>query len=313
MSENLTCAQARDQLALLLYGELSFHEEECVESHLEGCAECRAALEREKAVHAALDSVAIEPASSLLRDCRADLAARVADEPALAGPKTGWWDQLVDSLTGGSRIMLRPAGVVALLAIGFFAARFTPGGWMSFSNGAVTEAGMAHVRDVQRDASGRVRIVLDETRQRTVYGSLDDRQIQALLIQAMSDSGDPGLRAQSVDLLNAQQARSNDVRDLLILALNDQDDGVRFKAIEGLKDFAQDQEVQTAVSKALLADTNPGIRMKAIDLLTQGSGENLNRQVIGTLQQLMEHEDNSGLRQRCERVLASFNASPGIY
>ena len=40
---------------MLLYGELSFDEEETVDAHLEGCAECRAALERERALHAAFD------------------------------------------------------------------------------------------------------------------------------------------------------------------------------------------------------------------------------------------------------------------
>lgn len=312
MSEIIACAKAREQFALLLYGELSFNEEDRVEAHLEGCAECRAALERERSLHAALDAVAIEPPPALLRECRADLASRLSREPALAGARTGWWDQFVDSLTGGSRMILRPAGAVALLAIGFFAAKLMPN-LPIFPNAAVAEAGMAHVRDVQRDPSGQVRIVLDETRQRTVTGSVNDRRIQTLLMEAVNDPNDPGLRAQSVDLLNAQQARSNEVRDMLILALNDQNVGVRFKAIEGLQAFAQDQEVQNAVSQALLTDTNSGIRMKAIDLLTQGAGENLNRRVIGTLQQLMEHEENTGLRQRCQRVLASFNASPGIY
>ncbi len=88
---------------------------------------------------------------------------------------------------------------------------------------------------------------------------------------------------------------------------------MRFKALEGLKAFAQDPEVRSALSQTLLSDDDPGIRTQAIELLIQGSGENLDRQVIGTLQQVMLHEDNAGVRQKCQRVLASFNASPGIY
>ena len=45
--ENMTCTEARDQFALMLYGELSFDEEERVESHLDTCSECRAALEHQ--------------------------------------------------------------------------------------------------------------------------------------------------------------------------------------------------------------------------------------------------------------------------
>ncbi len=57
--DEITCAAAREQFALLLYGELAFDEEERVESHLDVCGECRTALEREKAMHAALDSIEI--------------------------------------------------------------------------------------------------------------------------------------------------------------------------------------------------------------------------------------------------------------
>ena len=39
--EEMNCGPARDRLALLLYGELSFDEEERVESHLDVCSECR--------------------------------------------------------------------------------------------------------------------------------------------------------------------------------------------------------------------------------------------------------------------------------
>ena len=75
MINMMTCQEARAQFALLLYGELSFDEENRIETHMDGCLDCRAALEREKALHAAFDGVAIEPPASLLRECRADLAA----------------------------------------------------------------------------------------------------------------------------------------------------------------------------------------------------------------------------------------------
>ena len=57
-----SCEKIRMQLGMLLYGELSFDEEETVDAHLEGCAECRAALERERALHAAFDQAEIAAA-----------------------------------------------------------------------------------------------------------------------------------------------------------------------------------------------------------------------------------------------------------
>jgi anti-sigma factor RsiW len=324
LNNSMTCDEARAQFALLLYGELSFDEEDRVETHLDACADCRAALDREKVLHAALDGVAIEPPPSLLRECRADLAARLNWEPGAPQHQIGWWDRftgwLTGGLTGGSGMVLRPAGALALMALGFFGARLTNTGSIGLS-----EAGMARVRDVRPGANGRVQITVDETRQRIVSGGLDEQPIKELLMEAARDPNDPGLRADSVDLLNSQvnsgvnsrvnaPAQSADIRDVLIFTLqHDQNTGVRFKAMDGLKAFAHEPEVRRALSETLLSDANPGIRAQAIDLLIQGSGENLDRQVIGTLQELMLREDNAGIKQRCQRVLASFNASPGIY
>jgi predicted O-methyltransferase YrrM len=73
-----SCEKVRMHLALLLYGELSFDQEEAVDGHLEGCAECRAALERERKLHAALDQVEVEPPASILWDARRNLQERIA-------------------------------------------------------------------------------------------------------------------------------------------------------------------------------------------------------------------------------------------
>lgn len=312
MKNAITCLEARAQLDLLLYGELSFDEENRIETHMDGCPDCRAALDREKALHAAFDGVAIEPPASLLRECRADLAARLNLEHEAPQPHVTWWDRMTMSLSG-SGMVLRPAGALALVALGFFGARFSGIGPVA----GMSEAGMARVRDVRPDANGRVQITLDETRQRIVSGGLDEQPIRDLLMEAVRDPNDPGLRADSVDLLNSRvntPAQSAEIRDALVYTLqHDENTGVRFKAMEGLKTFAQEPEVRKALSETLLTDANAGIRSRAIDLLTQGSGDNLDRQVIGTLQELMRREDNAGIKQRCQRVLASFNASPGIY
>ncbi len=97
------------------------------------------------------------------------------------------------------------------------------------------EAGASRVRYVEPAADGRVQIVLDETRQRIVSGRLDDQKIQALLIAAAKDPSDPGLRAETVDILTSR-AQSADVRDALVFALQqDENAGVRMKAMEGVE------------------------------------------------------------------------------
>ncbi len=317
------CTEVRDQLAMLLYGELSFDEEEFVETHLGTCAECRVALDRQRELHVAFDRLQVEPAPSLLRECRAALDAQLTGSPVVPaaqssqGPANSWWDRLVHLVTGpglmGLSGWMRPAGALTLLAIGFAAARFVPAGSNSVGLMGLADMSAAHVRDVETGADGRVRIVLDETSQRVISGGMEDQQIRAMLLAAARDSTDPGVRAATVELLTAEAA-AGDVRDVLIDRLrHDQNAGVRLKALEGLKQFSKDTAVRKAFAQVLLSDGNPGVRKQAIDLLTQGAGPAVDQDLVGPFQELMMKEDNPYVRERCQSVLASWNASAEIY
>jgi anti-sigma factor RsiW len=318
---NQKCEWVRAQLALLLYGELPFDEEEAVESHLETCGECCAALNRQREVHTALDGLAVEPPASLLRECRSGLMSQIRAEArnAAQGPapepgRMGWWDRV----TGAFRFhagwtWLKPVGAVALVALGYFSARTIPAGDGPFGVAAVANPANARVRYVQAAPGGQVQLVLDETRQRTVTGALDDDNIRALLMSAAKDPSDPGLRAESVDILN-RRAQASDVRDVLLSAMrHDQNAGVRLKAMEGLKAFARDPEVRSALADVLLQDENPGLRTQAIDLLTADDVQGLDSHIVGTLQELMRRESNAYVRQRSQHILQTINASSEIY
>ena len=52
----MKCEEARNTLPLFLYGELAFEEEERLEMHIDECAGCRIALEREKSLFKSLDA-----------------------------------------------------------------------------------------------------------------------------------------------------------------------------------------------------------------------------------------------------------------
>ena len=74
----MICDDATRQLSLMLYGELSFEEEEAIHQHLEACEPCRSALEQVRAVHARLDSVEPDLPRQLLQDNRRALRLSVA-------------------------------------------------------------------------------------------------------------------------------------------------------------------------------------------------------------------------------------------
>ncbi len=315
---NGKCESVRDQLAMLLYGELSFDEEGEIETHLEGCPECCVALDREKKLHAAFDQAEIEPPATLLRQCRDELQERLRAEPAMSRPvSASWWDRVIDSFTlTPSAGWLKPVGALTLVALGFTAARVAPSVGGSFGLMSMTDPGASRVRYIEPSTDGRIQIVLDETHQRVVRGGLDDQNFRALLLSAAKDPSDAGLRGETVEILN-RQAQYADVRDALLYALQDVNAGVRLKAMEGLKPFAQTPEVRKAITNVLLTDSNPGMRKQAIDVLTQGMGEtagqSIDRDVVGALQELMNRESNAYLRQRSQRVLELVNASAETY
>ncbi|MEQ1945903.1 MAG: zf-HC2 domain-containing protein [Bryobacteraceae bacterium] len=322
----MNCAAVRDHLALLLYGELSFDEEERVDTHLDTCTDCRNAMAAQRRLHETIDEVGVMASPALLNRCREDffelLAAQEAPVRVAAavphGEESGWWKKFVDMITGEGAwkiAALKPVGVLTLLAVGFFAARVMPefGGSNNLDLASLASLGPSQIRSISPTGDGGVDIVFNESHPRVVSGTLQDDAIRALLLTAARGSSDPGIRAETVAVL-VNGASALDVREALVFALeHDQNSAIRLRAMEGLKSYANDPAVQGALTQVLLRDENQGLRTQAIDLLTEHRGDELNRQIVGMLQELMAHEDDSYVRERCQRVLQSVKASAEIY
>jgi hypothetical protein len=200
-----------------------------------------------------------------------------------------------------------PVGAVALVALGFFAARFTGAGLPASSLSPAGEV-FSTVRSVQPDSSGRVRIALDETRRRVVSGATGDPGIQRLLLAAAREDN-PAVRVESVGLLTSR-GDSEEVRDALLNAVaHDSNAGVRLKALDGLKPLAGDPQVRKTLAQVLLADDNPAVRMQVVDLLVSHRDDSM----VGVLQNLVQKEDNNYVRLKCEKALKDMNASIGTF
>jgi hypothetical protein len=319
----MNCGSVEKNLALFLYGELSFDEEESVHAHLDECEACRKALAAEKALHAAADRQELEPSPALLRQCRENLRIRVAEEAAYAGLRAeprrpASFFSLFDGLAAMFAIPVArwamPLGGLALLAAGFFSARLTSPVMSPQVARLASEPMSARVRYVEPDNQGRVQIVVDETRQRVLSGSIDDAQIRRLLLAAAKDPAD-GLRVETVGILNQRSAEA-DFRHALVHALqHDSNDGVRLKALSGLKMYAHEPDVRTVLAEVLLRDGNPGIRGQAIDLLTQprAAGAASDPKLAGVLQDILRQASDGYVRLRCERALEEMKASRETY
>jgi anti-sigma factor RsiW len=314
----MTCEETRKNLPLFLYGELSFDEEELVEAHMDECLACRGALAREKAMFAALDVAEMVPRPELLEESRAELQRRLGRERrealghgAVRG--TSWWDRVREGFTINFHFapgIAQVAGAAVMLALGCVTARVAPSSLLgNFHSAGMVDPTTSRVRYVEPTSPGHVQIVIDETHQRVMSGSLEDQSIQRLLLTAAKDPSDAGLRVESVDLLKSN-SQSAEIRKALVYALeHDPNAGVRLKALDGLKQFAEDPDTRQALTSVLLKDDNPGVRTQVIDLLVQRHSDAM----VSVLQELMEKEDNNYIRMRCQKVLQEMNASVETY
>jgi hypothetical protein len=307
----MSCEWVAKRIPLYFYGELPPGEEELLEEHMQECAACGREMERQRRLAAALDRRIVETPPMLLQECRADLMAAIESgapagvrRSAAAGPWTLFLEAMRATFAGVNRLRL-PVGAVALVALGFFAARFTAG---NPGGPAPSEQAYYTVRSVRADDPNRVEIAVDETRRRVVTGRMDDRNIQQWLLAAARED-DPAVRVTSVGLLKGR-AGVGEVRDALLdVFAHDSNAGVRREALEGLKPFAADPNVRRIFQQALKADDNPAVRIGVVDLLLAHPDDSM----VGVMQGMVQSENNDYVRLKLEKALKDLNASIGTF
>jgi hypothetical protein len=319
----MNCDSILKLLPLYYYGELTPDEEERVEEHTHGCPACTRELAQQRSLAAALDRRKLMASPALLEDCRSDLMAAIqGGAPRAARTVKGPWRLFLDAMaasfsgasSSGIARLRQPIGALALIAIGFFGARLiptsAPSGTAALPSSVSSPSDEVYstVRSVQPDSSGGVAISLDETRRRLVRGSMNDGNIQRLIMAGVHEDN-PAVRVESVDLLRSQSG-STEVRDALLNVVSqDSNDGVRLKALEGLKPLAGDSEVRKTLRNVLLTDDNVAVRMLVIDLLVANRDDNM----VGMMQGLVQQENNNSVRLKLEKALRDMNASPGRF
>ena len=305
----MKCEDIVHAIPLYLYGEVSPAMEEMVEDHVAVCAACAREFKVQKAIHAALDTRELPPPAGLLLECRGDLSRRMGRETVHHRGRFGLGDWFRDVMHEGLRLRV-PVGAMALIAIGYLGARLTGTLATGTSNAGLDSGSFSSVvRSIEPQASGTVRVALDEVHRREVTGRLDDEKIQRLLLEAVRQENNPGVRVESVGMLK-ECAQSSPVRAALLDAVaHDQNAGVRLKALEGLKAFAGDPAVRQTLAQVLLHDDNPGVRIETIDVLTSHHDDAM----VGILQDVFQKEDNHYVRIRVQNALQEMHATLGTF
>lgn len=302
----MNCETIKDLLVLLNCGELSFEEEERVETHLESCPGCKAERQRLQNLDAFLEfeSVAVSP--NLLARCRGDLSARLTQEAPRQSrfSPSAWWRSL------SSARWLKPAAALALLTVGFIGGKMLrPGSPQLIAMQTAVAQPMTEIgRGMDSASPGETPVSYQPTPRRAMPADPNDARVRNLLLAAVNDQ-DPALRVDSIDLL---QHRCGDetVRRALLGALKaDKNSGVRLRALDALRPYAQNPETRVVLAGVVLNDNSPTIRAQAIDLLVQSRGAD----VASTLQELLRREENPYIRERSVNALRAMKASAGTF
>lgn len=301
----MTCSEVTDQFALYSYGELDPEIEEAVESHLAACPACQAAFATHRRFMAALDQRESGAEDAILTQCRVDFRRQLAAENT---PKSASWLNSLRDLAHVHIPFRIPVGALALVAVGFLAARYTPEKFGGIRAG-LAQPMFSNVQSIEPDSSGHVQLTVDEVQRRVVTGALDDPHIQQLLLEAVREESNPGVRVESIGVLK-NNADSETVRHALIDAVShDPNPGVRLKALEGLKPYAAEPDVRKMLANVLLKDDNAGVRVQAIDLLEAHHDDS----IVGVLQDVVRTEDDNYIRTRARDMLETMKASIGTY
>jgi len=310
----MTCDSVSKLIPLYFYGELTPDEEDRMEDHLHECADCSSALARQRTLAAALDQRQTEVPPLLLEDCRMDLMAAIqGGAPRIVKSSKGPWTLFLEAFGAtfaGLNRLQRPVGAVALIALGFLASRFTGGSPSAAvaTGSSPAEEAFATVRSVRPDSAGRVQIAFDETRRRTVSGSMEDQDIQKLLLAGAREQ-DASVRLESMGLLKGRSG-SGEVRDEFINAVtNDSNVTVRLEAVKGLKPLLGDPAVRKALLQALRTDDNPAVRKEVVDVLVAQRDDSM----VSALQNVYQKEDNNYIRLKLQKALKDMNASIGTF
>jgi anti-sigma factor RsiW len=314
----MTCHETQSRLSLYLYGELDFAAEEAVERHLSECAFCQQALAREKRWHTAASAGYLDVPLELLAESRQELRSALRAEPGPPSRRSRFSFEWPSFLRiSPNRWSYQLALASFLVFVGFTGGRFVGQGGVSslvpISGASVLGAPVSHVRDIQPNGTGRVRILVDEVHQREVIGSLQDQNVRRWLLVAVQDSPDPGIRVDSAEMLAGDSG--NDVRDALLERVqHDSNAAVRLKALEALQRFVDDPVTRKAVRSVLEHDTEPAIRAAAIDVLASVNGKpRLTPELAATLRTMARSDRDEYLRTRCVQLLQAYDDAFGVY
>ena len=308
----MKCEWVRENIVLQVYGELADDARHELEQHVARCADCALELRAEQNFHGLLSQDrAEEPMPNLLASSRMRL--QEALETAQQG---GFLSRLpFDPASWLRQVRFSPALASVILVLGFSGGMLTAYRMRPQNPNVVAlpntpvpaaEASISGVYSITPvPGTDQVAIKYNTVSSQQTQGSLNDQQIQQLLLYAARNNyNNSGVRVDSVNLL-AERSGEMQVREALIYALqNDTNPGVRLKSLDALGNYVKtDTNVRDAVLRALVNDDNQGVRTLALRLIEPVKADG---SVRGVLMALAAKDQNLYIKSQARTLLAQL-------
>jgi anti-sigma factor RsiW len=312
----MKCEWVRENIVFQVYGELADDARHELEQHVTRCTECAAELKAEQDFYALLSKDRAEdPTPNLLT------ASRMRLQEGLETVQQGsFWSRLAfDPANWLRQVRFSPALASLILILGFAGGIGTTYKFYGPHAGRVdqgpiavtgpsqvpTAASIAGIDSVTPvPGTDQVSIKYNTVSSQQMQGSLNDQQIQQLLLYAARNNYNSGVRVDSVDLL-AQRSGDTQVREALIYALqNDTNPGVRLKSLTALGNYVKsDTTVRDAVLRSLVNDDNSGVRIEALRLIEPVKADG---SVRGVLMALAAKDQSTYIKSQARTMLAQL-------
>ncbi len=303
----MNCDWVQQNVSLYLYNELPDDARHELEQHIHRCHDCAAELAAQQEFQAQMNALPVEePSASFLAAAR----MRLQEELEHTEQHRAWYHRFVfDPAAWLRQVRFSPALAAVLLMIGFgsgVGTMYSVLGGIHSTTPPPVEASIGGITSIDRQPnSDKVQIHYNRITPESIDGTVSDPKVQDLLRYAtQSNYNNPGVRLTSVDLLTSKPDDPA-VREALTYALRyDSNPGVRLKALEGVGSYVkQDIRVRNAVLEALLNDSNLGVRSGALHALEPVRADSSVRMA---LQQLAKEDPSDYIRTESQRELSSM-------
>ncbi len=315
----MKCDEAKEQLVLLAYEELSEEEQANLELHMRGCPECEAELNALDIFSGQMQQESLPAVTPNFLTAARMRLGEALDEEGRGGLLTRL---RVGLLHTWQHLYAAPALATLLVGCGFlignlltrYQAAHALKAQVSTGPSSDSEGVISSISSITQTSDPNVvQVKYNRIVPTTFQGRVDEPQVRQLLMMGAQKSIDSGVRMDSVSYLarecsagrqceHATGAEGIGVRDALLVRLRyDKSAVVRLKALEGLKRFVgEDQKVRDAVLDRLMHDTSADVRTEAIGMLEPVQGDSSVRQVLHTVS---TQDDNPYIRNASMQAL----------